>query len=143
MDTIDFIEFSKNSNLINCEHLYTNYDDNVTTLLSSDKIIDKNSFKYYIPSDSYKRIRGSITRLSNNIGESYIAKIKTILDLYKLENANADVDSININNMDTIYLGDDFVLFIDDKGNYGEYVLPYDDRAKEEVNIIKEKIEKN
>ena len=141
--SIDFIEFSKNSNLLNLNNLHTNYNDNITTLLAADKVIDKNNFKFYTPTDSYKRIRNNIIKLSNNMGEDYLAKINSILHLYKLVNPNANISDINICNMDTIYLGDDFVLFIDDKGNVLEYVLPYDERAKEEVNNIKDSLEKN
>ena len=122
-------------------NLHTNYNDNISTLLASDKIIDRGSFKYYSPTDCYKRIRGSVTKLSNNIGENYQAQINTILYLFKLEYPEANI--ININSMDIIYLGDDFVLFVDDEKNFYEYVLPYDDRAKEEISSIKESLEKN
>ena len=140
-NTVDYLEFSKSNNLMNLNNLHTNYNDNISTLLASDKIIDRGSFKYYSPTDCYKRIRGSVTKLSNNIGENYQAQINTILYLFKLEYPEANI--ININSMDTIYLGDDFVLFVDDEKNFYEYVLPYDDRAKEEISSIKESLEKN
>ncbi len=143
VNSLDFLEFSKNNNLMNLSNLHTNYNDSISTLLASDRVIDKDSFKYYTPTSCYKRIRGNIIKLSNNIGEVYLSQINTILYLYKLANQNANIIDINMSLMDTIYLGDDFVLFVDDKGNYYEYVLPYDDRAKEEIDSIKERLEKN
>ena len=142
VDSVDFIEFSQYKNLLNLNELHTNYNDNVSTLLASDMVIDKNSFKYYNPSDFYLRIRNSVTKLSNNIGETYMAKINSLLYLCKLENPSLDIN-VNISDMDTIYLGDDFVLFLDDEENILEYVLPYDSRAKDEIDSIKKRLEKN
>ena len=136
------MEFSTYRNLLNLEELHTNYNDNITTLLASDMVIDKNNFKFYNPNDFYLRIRNNVTKLSNNIGETYLAKINSLLYLCKLENPTLNIN-VNISEMDTIFLGDDFVLFWDDKGNLLEFVLPYDERARDEIKSIKERLEKN
>ena len=141
-DSVDFMEFSTYRNLLNLEELHTNYNDNITTLLASDMVIDKNNFKFYNPNDFYLRIRNNVTKLSNNIGETYLAKINSLLYLCKLENPTLNIN-VNISEMDTIFLGDDFVLFLDDKGNLLEFVLPYDERARDEIKSIKERLEKN
>ena len=141
-DSVDYIEFCQYKNLLNLNELHSNYNDNISTLLASDMVIDKNSFKFYDPNDFYLRIRNNVIKLSNNIGENYMAKINSLLYLCRMINPNISIN-VNISEMDTIYLGDDYVLFLDDKGNLMEYVLPYDERAKDEINSIKERLEKN
>ncbi len=142
-NSVDFSSFYKNDNLLHLNEFYTNYDDGIATLLASAKVVDKDSFKSYTPIDTYYRNRRNIIKLSNNIGEEYIAKINTILELCKLEDNSIDTSNINLNNMDTIFLGDDFVVFVTDNKEIKEYVLPYDSRAKDEVSNIKEMMEKN
>lgn len=137
----DFEEFSEYSNLLNVEDIYTNYEDNISTLLASSNIVDKNNFKYYDADDKYYRIRRNVIKLSNNIGEEYINKIDTILYLCKLENEKIDIDNIPLNAMKTIYLGDDYVLFVNENNEVLKYVLPYDERAIKEISIIMENIE--
>lgn len=137
----DFEEFSEYSNLLNVEDIYTNYKDNISTLLASSNIVDKNNFKYYDADDKYYRIRRNVIKLSNNIGEEYINKIDTILYLCKLENEKIDIDNIPLNAMKTIYLGDDYVLFVNENNEVLKYVLPYDERAIKEISIIMENIE--
>lgn len=140
--THDYEEFSKNGNLLNYDELYTSFEDSISTLLASNKIIDKESFKYYLPTASYRRIRNKVIKLSNNIGEEFYKRIETILELYRIE-FNENMEMPHLSNMDTIYLGDDFVVFVNDKKEITSYVLPYDNRAKEEVDYINNMLKKN
>ncbi len=139
----DFEEFSKNKNLLNIEDMYTNYQDNISTLLASDKIVDKNNFKYYDADNKYYRKRNNVVRLSNNIGEEYLEKIDTILYLCKLEDDNVDLNNITLSMIDTIYLGDDYVLFVTNRDNILKFVLPYDERATKEIEMVIKKIEED
>ena len=41
------------------------------------------------------------------------------------------------------YLGDDYVLFVTNRDNVLKFVLPYDDRAHKEIEMILNKIEKD
>ena len=132
----DYERFSEYKNLLDNEELYTNYEDNISTLLASDSVVDKNNFKYYDADDKYYRRRNNIIRLSNNIGEEYLNRIDTILYLCKLEDDSIDIDNITLSMIDTIYLGDDFVLFITNRDNVLKFVLPYDERAPKEVELI-------
>ena len=63
--------------------------------------------------------------------------------LWQLENPNEQIEDISLSMMKTIYLGDDFVLFITEKDNIIEYVLPYDERATKEVSMIISTIEES
>lgn len=132
----DYERFSEYKNLLDNEELHTNYEDNISTLLASDNVVDKNNFKYYDADDKYYRRRNNIIRLSNNIGEEYLNRIDTILYLCKLEDDSIDIDNITLSMIDTIYLGDDFVLFITNRDNVLKFVLPYDERAPKEVELI-------
>ena len=132
----DYEDFKDNINLINEGELYTNYDDNITTLLANSNIIDKNNFKYYDPQSIYYRQRNNVIKLSNNIGEDYLNKINTIIYLYKLNNPDQNIDDISLKIVDSIYLGDDFVLFVTLKGNIVKYILNYDDRVNKEIDLI-------
>ena len=85
------------------------------------------------------RKRNNVIKLSNNIGEEYINKIDSILYLCKLIN-NDNIDDISLSSMNDIYLGDDFVIFISDKNNIFKYVLPYDERANKEIELILDSI---
>jgi len=38
--------------------------------------------------------------------------------------------------VDTIFLGDDYVLFITEKKNIIKYILDYDDRVTREVQLV-------
>lgn len=135
---IDFEDFKNNPNLntISEEGFYNNFSDNVTVLLASSKIVDKNNFKYYDVDAKYLRKRNNVIKLSNNIEESYIKRIKLLIDLCKEEkSANFDGD-VDLNTVDTIFLGDDFVIFITRNKQIIKYILPYDERAKREVELI-------
>ena len=48
---------------------------------------------------------------------------------------NVDDKTISLSSYDTIYLGDDFVLFNKDN-EVIQYVLNYDTRAEEEIKLI-------
>ena len=41
-----------------------------------------------------------------------------------------------MSNMDTIFMGDDFVLFKNEKGHIFKYNLNYDKRSINEINIL-------
>lgn len=139
----DFESFSKCNNLLNIDDLYTNYEDNISTLLASDNVVDKNNFKSYDADAKYYRKRNNPIRLSNNIGEEYLNKIDTILYLCNLENPDMKVNNIILSTIDTIYLGDDYVIFVTDRDNIMKYVLPYDERATKEVEMIMNQIKKD
>lgn len=139
----DFEEFSKYDNLLNVDDIYTNYEDNICTLLASSNIVDKNNFKYYDADAKYYRRRNAVVKLSNNVGEEYLNRIDTLLYLCKLEDENTNLENIVLSNMDTIYLGDDYVIFITEKNSILKYVLPYDERAPKEIEMILEAIKKD
>ncbi len=139
----DFDEFTKNENLLNVDELYTNYQDSISTLLASNCVVDKNNFKYYDADAKYYRKRNHVTRLSNNISEEYLNRINTIIYLCKLEDKSIDVNNIMLSMIDTIYLGDDYVIFVTNKDKILKFVLPYDDRAIKEMEVLIEKIKKD
>jgi len=140
----DYEEFIKNNNLLkNSDKMYTNYADSINTLLANDMVVDKKNFKIYDADDSYLRKRNYVVKLSNNVNEDNLNKIDTILYLCKLENKEISIDNLNLSNMDTIYLGDDFVLFVTEGNHILEYILPYDKRALKEVDLIKSSLEKS
>lgn len=133
----DYDEFMHHPNILfKDEVLYTNYADNISTLLASSQVVDKNNFKYYDADSEYKRKRRNVLKLSNNIGESYLNRIDTILSLCKKEDPSININDISLSSIDTIYLADDFVLFVTDKNKIMKYVLPYDNRANDEIGII-------
>lgn len=139
--TYDYEEFIKNDNLIKIDDkMYTNYNDNVSTLLASSMIVDKKNFKIYDADSCYLRKRNHVMKLSNNVNEENLNKIDTILYLCKYEDKNVSIENLNLSDMDTIYLGDDFVLFVTEGNHILEYVLPYDERAWKEVSLIKESL---
>ena len=142
-DYYDYEEFSNYGNLLNLKNMDANYEDSISTLLASDNIIDKDNFKYYDADAKYYRKRNNVIRLSNNIGEDYLNKIDTILYLCKLENPNIDINNILLSMVDTIYLGDDYVIFVTDKDNILQFVLPYDERASKEIDLLLKEIEKD
>lgn len=135
----DYEEFLNNSNLINKDNFYTNYEDNISTLLASSNIVDKNNFKYYDAEDKYYRKRNNVIKLSNNIGEEYLNRIDTILYLCKQIDESIDIDNISLSTIDTIYLGDDYCLFVYNN-SVTKYVLPYDNRANKEIDLIIESL---
>ncbi len=139
----DYEAFNEYDNLLDCDEIYTNYEDSISTLLASDSVVDKNNFKYYDADDKYYRRRNNVLRLSNNIGEEYLNKIDSILYLCKLEDDSIDISNITLSSIDTIYLGDDFVLFVTNRDNIIKFVLPYDERASKEVELIMLQIEKD
>ncbi len=134
----DFMEFKKDKylNTISNDIFYSNYREKVDTVLASSQVIDKNNFRYYDPEDKYLRKRNNVLKLSNNIEDYYIYKINTIINLCKLENVLEFDGDIKLSTIDTIYLGDDFVIFITRNYQLIKYVLPYDERALNEVNLI-------
>ena len=87
------------------------------------------------------RKRNDIIKLSNNVNDEYLNKISKILYIYRELNNKCIID-INYNNIGTIYLGDDFVLFIHKDGYIEKFVLPFDERANEEIKIILENMKK-
>ncbi len=135
---IDFEDFKNNPNLntISEGGFYNNFSDNVTVLLASSKIVDKNNFKYYDVDAKYLRKRNNVIKLSNNIEESYIKRIKLLIDLCKEEKSTNFDGDVDLNTVDTIFLGDDFVIFITRNKQIIKYILPYDERAKREVELI-------
>lgn len=135
-DYYDYEEFCKYERLINTHEIETNYEDNISTLLASDSIVDKDNFKCYDADAKYYRRRNDVIKLSNNIGEDYLNRIDTILYLCKLENHSIDINNITLSMIDTIYLGDDYVLFVTNKDNVLKFVLPYDERAAKEVDVL-------
>ncbi len=134
----DFMEFKKDKylNTISGDVFYSNYKEKVDTVLASSQVIDKNNFTYYDPEAKYLRRRNNVLKLSNNIEDYYIYKINTIINLCKLENTLEFDGDIKLGTIDTIYLGDDFVIFITRNYQLIKYVLPYDARAMNEVNLI-------
>ena len=142
-DYIDYEEFAQYGNLLNLGEIYTNYEDSISTLLASDMIVDKNNFKYYDADSKYYRKRNSVIRLSNNVGEEYINKIDTILYLCKLEDSSIDINNITLSMIDTIYLGDDYVLFVTNRDNVLKFMLPYDPRAPKEIEMLLKQIERD
>ena len=136
----DFENFANNDSILNAEDIYTNYEDNISTLLANSDIVDKNNFKFYDAEDKYLRKRNDVIKLSNNIGEEYLNKVDAIMYLCKLEDNTINTD-VHLSMINTIYLGDDFVLFVTEKNNYLKFVLPYDSRAIKEVEMIIKKIE--
>lgn len=134
----DFDEFRKSKylNTINNNVFYTNYKEKISTILASSNIVDKNNFKYYDPESKYLRNRNNVIKLSNNIEDYYIHKINTIINLCKIEKVCEYDGDIKLSTIDTIYLGDDFVLFLTNNKQFIKYILPYDKRALNEVNLI-------
>lgn len=131
----DYKEFISYKYLLNNDCIYTNYSNYISTLLASNDVVDKNNFLYYDADNKYLRKRNNVIKLSNNIGEEYIGKIDSILYLCNKIN-NDNISDISLSSMDSIYLGDDFVLFVSNKMDIFKYVLPYDERANEEIKLI-------
>lgn len=142
-DYYDYEEFINNGNLLNISDIETNYEDNISTLLASDNIVDKNNFKYYDADAKYYRKRNDVIRLSNNVGEEYLNRIDTILYLCKMEDSSVDINNITLSMIDTIYLGDDYVLLVTNRDNILKFVLPYDKRANKEIDLLIKQIEKD
>lgn len=136
----DFEVFKEYKHLLHVNAIYTNYKDNISTLLSSSQIVDQNNFKYYDVEDKYYRIRKPVIKLSNNIGEEYINRVKLILYLCKLENDSVAIENVMLSSMKTIYLGDDYVILVSERGIVFTYELPYDERAKKEIALIMKSI---
>lgn len=139
----DFEEFANNKNLLNPSNITTNYEDNISTLLASSNIVDKNNFKYYDADAKYYRRRNSVIKLSNNISGEYVWRINAILYLCKLEDDSVNTDDIMLSGVSSIYLGDDYCLFITERNNILKFVLPYDERAPKEIELLLKEIEKD
>jgi len=132
----EYEEFKNNKNLLNIDkNIYTNYGDNVTILLASSNIVDKKNFRYYNPDNKYLRVRNQVMKLSTNIGEDYLKIIDNIILLCKEKDNTLNTD-LSLSMVDTIFLGDDYVLFITEKKNIIKYVLDYDDRVTREVQLV-------
>ena len=129
----DYYDFQENKNLLN--NFHTNYEDNITTLIASNEVVDKENFLYYDATAKYYRKRQPVKRLSNNITGIYLNKINEIIYLCKKLNKNLPINNITLNNIDTIYLGDDYVLLKTPK-KLLKFVLPYDKRAKKEIELL-------
>ncbi len=142
-DYYDYKEFTEYASLLNLSDMDTKYEDTINTLLASDNIVDKNNFKCYDADAKYYRKRNNVIRLSNNIGEEYLNRIDTILYLCKLEDSSIDINNITLSMIDTIYLGDDYVLFVTNRDNILKFVLPYDERANKEIDMLLEQLEKD
>ena len=117
------------------EEIDTDYEGN-SSIMSSNMVIDKDNFKYYEPTVMYYRKRNNVIKLSNNINDDYLSKIDNILYLCKLDDKSVNIDDIKLSNMDTIFMGDDFVLFKNEKGHIFKYNLNYDKRSINEINIL-------
>ena len=105
-------------------------------------VVDKNNFKYYDAEAKYLRNRNNVLKLSNNLEDYYINKINTIISLCNKEGTSDFLGDIKLSTVDTIYLGDDFVIFITNNKQLIKYILPYDSRAINEVNLIVESLKK-
>ncbi len=140
----DYIEFKKSKylNTLNENGFYNNYNEKVATILASSAVVDKNNFKYYDAEPKYLRNRNNVLKLSNNLEDYYINKINTIINICNQEGTSDFVGDIKLSTVDTIYLGDDFVIFITNNNQLIKYILPYDSRAMNEVNLIIESLKK-
>jgi len=119
------------SELIN--NKYSNYDDSFATLVANSVIVDKNNFKVYDSEEKYYRRRNSILRLCNNVDEACLRKINRIMLIL---NNGIVINDDYLSQIDSIFLGDDFVIFIDKKEKANIYQLPYDKRANIEIDTI-------
>lgn len=139
---IDYLEFKKTKylNTINEDGFYNNYKEKISTILASSAVVDKNNFKYYDAEAKYLRNRNNVLKLSNNLEDYYINKINTIITLCNLEGTSDFVGDIKLSTVDTMYLGDDFVIFLTNNKQLIKYVLPYDKRANNEVDLIIESL---
>ncbi len=143
-DYLDYLEFKKSKylNTINNDGFYNNYKEKVSTILACSVVVDKNNFKYYDAEAKYLRNRNNVLKLSNNLEDYYINKINTIISLCNKEGTSDFLGDIKLSTVDTIYLGDDFVIFITNNKQLIKYILPYDSRAINEVNLIVESLKK-
>ena len=96
-----------------------------------------NNFKFYDASDIYLRKRNPIVKLNKNFEPKYLNKINTIIELSSNNNK-----CINYKILDTLYLGDDFVILVNNDNSIIEYNLEYDERAKKEIDLIIKRVKK-
>ncbi len=115
---------------------YNNYPDNYKILVASSKVVDKNNFKYYDPESLYLRNRNPVLKLSNNIEDMYINKLDMIIALCKKNNLSEYDGDIVLSTIDSIYLGDDFVVFVTANKQIIKYVLQYDKRVNAELELV-------
>lgn len=139
---VDYQEFIDNDTLINKDELITSYEDNISTLLASSIVVDKDNFKYYDAEDKYYRKRNNVIKLSNSVSEEYLNRIETILYLCKQFDNNVNIDNISLSSVNTIFLGDDYCLFVYDD-TILKYVLPFDKRAEKEIELIMDSIKRD
>ncbi len=123
------------------EGFYTNYSDNYKILLASSKVVDKNNFKYYDPESIYLRNRNPVIKLSNNVEEMYIRKIDVIMAICRDHNDALYDGEITLSTIDTIYLADDFVVFLSNNKQILKYELNYDKREDNELDLVLKSIE--
>ena len=121
-------------------YIFYNEKSLQSTILASSAVVDKNNFKYYDAEAKYLRNRNNVLKLSNNLEDYYINKINTIITLCNLEGTSDFVGDIKLSTVDTMYLGDDFVIFLTNNKQLIKYVLPYDKRANNEVDLIIESL---
>ena len=143
-DYNDYFEFKKTKflNNMSSEGFYNNYNEKVSTILASSAVVDKNNFKYYDAEAKYLRNRNNVLKLSNNLDDYYINKINTIITICNEEGTSEFLGDIKLSTIDTMYLGDDFVIFITNNKQIIKYILPYDNRAINEVNLIVDSLKK-
>ena len=119
----------------------SNYSDNYKILLASSKVVDKNNFKYYDPESIYLRNRNPVIKLSNNVEEMYIRKIDVIMAICRDHNDALYDGEITLSTIDTIYLADDFVVFLSNNKQILKYELNYDKREDNELDLVLKSIE--
>ena len=140
---MDYEEFKSYEYLYNVsdDGFYTNYTENNKILLANSKIVDKNNFKFYDPESIYLRNRNPVIKLSNNLEEYYIQRIEVIVAICKKHNDALYDGEITLSTIDTIYLADDFVVFLSNNKQILKYELNYDKREDNELELVLKSIE--
>ena len=134
----DYDDFKAYKYLYNVsdDGFYTNFSDNYKILVASSKVVDKNNFKYYDPESLYLRNRNPVLKLSNNLEDLYINRLEMIIALCKKYNMSEYDGDITLSTIDSIYLADDFVVFVTANKQVIKYVLNYDKRVKSELDLV-------
>ena len=134
----DYDDFKAYKYLYNVsdDGFFTNFSDNFKILVASSKVVDKNNFKYYDPESLYLRNRNPVLKLSNNIEDLYINKLEMIITLCKKYNMSEYDGDITLSTIDSIYLADDFVVFVTSNKQIIKYVLTYDKRVNSELDLV-------
>ena len=118
------------------EEIYTDYASGISILLSSSIPVEKDNFKFYDAEAKYLRPRNPVLKFSKSMDEKEEEALHKILSLWSHIDIHFSLDDIKFDEMETIYLGDDFIVFITDAKEVRSYVLPYDERAKKEAEKI-------